>query len=178
MLSTSLEVNTKIKIISGKIKNFARMQQRIVDCIDKSPDVQHNKTNLKTKMTDWRMHKFDATFIELADFFKSEIESYQKTKKSHTELTVTDCWGAHYTSSGKAVEHSHYPALWSGVAYVKLLGKCQPTVFPECNYSHSAEEGSYIMFPGWLRHYVDAGSDNRYIVAFNIRALNISDGRH
>ena len=169
-----LEYRGQINIITGQIPNFENLQQQLVDCIDASPDVQQNKTNLKTKMTDWRLHKFEKSFIELANFLKQEVAHYQKHKhKSTHELTVTECWGAHYQKDGEAFEHSHYPALWSGIAYIKLKGTCMPTVFPECDYKCEAKVGKYIIFPGWLKHYVEPGSDDRYICAFNIRALQL-----
>lgn len=168
-----LEHKGKINVLTGQISNFDKLQQSLIDCIDASPDVQQNKTNLKTKMTDWRLHRFDQSFISLANFFKQEVQNYQRYahKSSHT-LTVTEFWGAHYTADGEALEHSHYPALWSGIAYIKISGICMPTEFPECDYKCTAEEGKYIIFPGWLRHKVKTGSEDRYICAFNMRALN------
>ena len=68
--------------------------------------------------------------------------------------------------------------MWSGVAYIQSPNKSSPTVFPECKYSHAPTEGTYIIFPGWLKHEVKPGSDSRYICAFNMRALNIKNGRH
>ena len=125
-------------------------------------------------MTDWRLHQFDANFIHMAKFIKQQIESYQLSNyKSTHEITVTEFWGAHYSKDDEALEHSHYPALWSGVVYIKFEGICQPTVFPDCNYEHLPKEGDFLIFPGWLRHYVKPGSDSRYICAFNMRALNI-----
>jgi hypothetical protein len=63
------------------------------------------------------------------------------------------------------------------VAYIQSPNKSSPTVFPECKYSHAPEEGTYIIFPGWLKHYVENGSGDRYVCAFNMRALNIKDAR-
>lgn len=170
----SLPYQGEIKILTGEIPNFKSIQQQVIDTINNSPDVQKNITNLKCKMTDWRLHKFDKNFINMSNYIKQEVEDYQLAQyKSTHKLTVTEFWGAHYKQDGEALEHSHYPALWSGVVYIKCDGVCNPTVFPQCNYEHPLQEGSYVIFPGWLRHYVQQGSTNRYICAFNMRALNI-----
>jgi len=170
----SLPYHGEIKLLTGKIPNFTTIQQNIVDAIDKSNDVQNNKTNLKCKMTDWRVHKFDKNFMDMSEHVKKHVEDYQlQNHKSTHQITVTEFWGAHYEQDGEALEHSHYPALWSGVVYIKCQKPSNPTVFPQCNYEHLAEEGTYIIFPGWLRHYVKAGSKSRHICAFNMRALNI-----
>ena len=117
-------------------------------------------------------------FKKIAEHVKCHVETYQRKayRTAHT-ITVTECWGAHYTKTDRAIKHSHYPALWSGVAYIQSPNKSSPTVFPECKYSHAPEEGTYIIFPGWLKHYVENGSGDRYVCAFNMRALNIKDAR-
>jgi hypothetical protein len=170
----SLPYSGKIKLLTGAIPDFKKIQNDVINIIDSSSDVQNNKTNLKCKMTDWRLHKFDSNFLKMANHVKKHVEDYQrKNHKSTHEITVTEFWGAHYGKDGEALEHSHYPALWSGVIYIKFTGTCKPTVFPECNYEHLPKEGNFIIFPGWLRHYVKTGSNSRYICAFNMRALNI-----
>lgn len=164
----------EVKLLVGKIPDFKKIQNNVVNIINNSPDVQNNKTNLKCKMTDWRLHKFDSNFMKMAKHVKKHVEDYQRKNYNSThEITVTEFWGAYYEKDGKALEHSHYPALWSGVVYVKCQTPSNPTVFPQCNYEHPAEEGTYIIFPGWLRHYVKPGSKSRHICAFNMRALNI-----
>ena len=177
-MTISLPLVSKIKILTGNIPNFHNIKKHLVKSIDLSSDVQKRETNLKCKMTTWHMHEHNLHFKKIAEHVKCHVETYQrKAFKSLHNITVTECWGAHYTRTDHTVKHSHYPALWSGVAYIQLLGKSSPTVFPECKYSHVPQEGTYIIFPGWLKHYVENGSDNRYVCAFNMRALNIKDAR-
>ena len=170
----SLRNNSQITLLTGDIPNFNKIQSELISVIDLSEDVQKQKTNLKCKMTDWKMHNSQNCFKQIADAVKDHVQYYQrKHHKSIHEITVTDCWGAYYTGDNEAKEHGHYPALWSGVAYIKCDTSSQPTVFPTCNYEHPPKEGTYIIFPGWLKHFVKPGSDSRYICAFNMRALNI-----
>tara|TARA_R100000697_G_scaffold41752_1_gene54494 strand:- start:344 stop:898 length:555 start_codon:yes stop_codon:yes gene_type:complete len=175
----SLPFKGKVKIITGEIPDFQNIQQALIDSIDASPDVQKHKTNLKCKMTDWRVHETNTNFAKICGHVKAHVEQYQKKAyKSNNKITVTECWGAHYTEYDKAIKHTHYPALWSGVAYIKCADTCSPTLFSECDYAYKPKEGTYIIFPGWLKHEVQPGSDSRYICAFNMRALNIKNGRH
>ena len=177
-MTISLPFVSKIKILQGKIPDFNNIKKYLVESIDSSSDVQQHKTNLKCKMTDWHMHENNLYFKKIAEHVKCHVETYQRKayRTAHT-ITVTECWGAHYTKTDRAIKHSHYPALWSGVAYIQSPNKSSPTVFPECKYSHAPEEGTYIIFPGWLKHYVENGSGDRYVCAFNMRALNIKDAR-
>ena len=175
----TLPFNGNVKIIIGYIPNFKSIQQQLVEAIDHSDDVQKHKTNLKCKMTDWRIHHTYDTCKHVSQHVKTHIQQHQKKEhRSNHKITVTEFWGAHYTDTGKAIKHTHYPALWSGVLYVKLEGKCSPTEFNNCDYAHFPKEGEYIIFPGWLKHSVKSGSGNRYVCAFNMRALNIENGRH
>jgi hypothetical protein len=177
-MTISLPFVSKIKILTGKIPDFNNIKKHLVDSIDSSSDVQKHKTNLKCKMTDWHMHEHNLYFKKIAEHVKCHVETYQrKAYRTAHNITVTECWGAHYTKTDRAIKHSHYPALWSGVAYVQSPNKSSPTVFPECKYSHAPKEGTYIIFPGWLKHYVENGSADRYVCAFNMRALNTKDAR-
>ena len=177
-MTISLPFVSKIKILKGKIPDFNNIKKYLIETIDSSSDVQKHKTNLKCKMTAWHMHENNLYFKKIAEHVKCHVETYQrKAYRTAHNITVTECWGAHYTKTDRAIKHSHYPALWSGVAYVQSPNKSSPTVFPECKYSHAPEEGTYIIFPGWLKHYVENGSGDRYVCAFNMRALNIKDAR-
>ena len=177
-MTISLPFVSKIKILTGKIPDFDNIKKHVIESIDSSADVQKHKTNLKCKMTTWHMHEHNLYFKKIAEHVKCHVETYQrKAYRTVHNITVTECWGAHYTKTDRAIKHSHYPALWSGVAYIQSPNKSSPTVFPECKYSHAPTEGTYIIFPGWLKHYVENGSDNRYVCAFNMRALNTKDGR-
>ena len=170
----ALENKNKVSLLTGNIPNFTDIKQKVKSIIDLSEDVQKSGTNLKCKMTDWKLHETQECFKKIADVVKDHVTFHQrKHHKSSHPITVTDCWGAFYQGEDKAKEHCHYPALWSGVAYIDCPTDSKPTVFPSCGYSHPAEEGTYIIFPGWLKHYVESGSQSRYIVAFNMRALNI-----
>ena len=170
----SLENKNQVSLLTGNIPNFDKIKNQVKSIIDLSEDVQKNRTNLQCKMTDWKLHLTQDCFKQIADAVKDHVTYFQKKyHKSTHEITVTDCWGAFYQGNDEAREHSHYPALWSGVAYIDCPSDSQPTIFPSCNYSHPATEGTYIIFPGWLKHYVKAGSQSRHIVAFNMRALNI-----
>ena len=170
----SLDNCNQISLLTGKIPKFETIQSSLIKLIDESDDVQKRKTNLQCKMTGWKMHEQHKCFQTIADAVVDHVHYYQrKHHKSSHKITVTDCWGAVYHQDDEAREHSHYPALWSGVAYIKCNQNSNATEFPSCDYRHRPVEGEYVIFPGWLKHYVKPGSDSRYVCAFNMRALDV-----
>ena len=165
----SLPYQGEIKLLTGQIPNFKSIQQDLVELIDSLPDVQQNRTPVKGKMTWWKIHEKYPSISNLANHIIKKLYLFQPNnyQKPH-KLTIDQFWAAHYKNGNQALAHDHYPALWSGIIYIKSEGLASPTYFPDCNYEHPADEGTYIVFPGWLRHSVKSGSDNRYICAFNL----------
>ena len=88
----SLPFKGKVKIITGEIPDFQNIQQALINSIDASPDVQKHKTNLKCKMTDWRVHETDSNFAKICGHLKAHVEQYQK--KATTKLQLQNV-GAH-----------------------------------------------------------------------------------
>ena len=168
-MSLSIPYKGEIKFLTGRIPDFKSLQHNLVALIDNQPELKDNRTPVKGKMTWWKLHEDYPIISNICNHVINELYLFQPNNYKHRhKLTIDQFWAAHYKNSNHALAHDHYPALWSGIIYVKSEGTASPTYFPDCDYRHSADEGTYVVFPGWLKHSVENGSDNRYIFAFNV----------
>tara|TARA_Y100000592_G_C5257499_1_gene215697 strand:- start:41 stop:577 length:537 start_codon:yes stop_codon:yes gene_type:complete len=168
----TIDVRTKHKvdIIVSDIPNYKHIKQDIIKLIDNEVDPHNKKTNLKCHMTKWDM-TLHPSFSTISDYACELCTSYTLLKKDHKRLFSTGaCWGARYTGEEYAREHDHYPATWSGVAFIDCPEGSGELIFPTCDYKYKPQNGKMIIVPSYLRHKVEPSGEGvrRYIVAYNI----------
>lgn len=160
----------KLDVIVSDIPHYESNKSKIIEIINNEVDPHNKKTNLKCHMTKWDM-SLHPCFSMIGDKACELATSYTLLVKDHKRaFSVGALWGARYTDDEYAKEHDHYPALWSGVAFIDCPEGSGALVFPTCNYRHVPVDGQMIIVPSYLRHYVEPSAlgTRRYIVAYNI----------
>lgn len=141
----------------------------VIKIIKDSGDGQNRTTNVKAYMTKWLMTEH-LPFKIICDHVENIIQAYYRAKTTlQIETFMTTCWGAIYKRGDYSEPHSHVPALWSWVYYVKANKNSSPLVFTD-GHTYQPRSGYGILFPGWLVHEVPPHEDDeeRIIVVGNV----------
>ena len=82
---------------------------------------------------------------------------------------IEDCWVSLYNKGDYTISHSHNPAYWSFVYFVKSPRGSSPLVFSTSGKRIKAEEGKIVIFPGCLKHEVPKNKCcDRIVLAGNV----------
>jgi hypothetical protein len=149
----------------------SELHSQVENIIKDVGDGQNRKTNVKATMTKWNMLEY-RPFELIAKKAAKTVEDWH-TEKTDLELVtfMTTCWGSIYNRGDHSERHSHVPALYSWVYYVKVDENSAPIYFPnKPGFYYKPTSGTGIIFPGWLDHETPFHeSDNeRIIVVGNI----------
>ena len=144
---------------------------KIIEEIRKSGDKQDYKTNVKALMTDWVMTDkpgFDVLEKKILQISAFLSEKYYNRK---TKLRVSDMWGMIYKKGEYARVHDHWPALWSGVYYIKAPKGSSGITFPQLKQKITPKDNMMIIFDGHTRHGVteNLSDEERIAVSFNVK---------
>jgi len=143
----------------------------IIDEIKKSGDKQDYKTNVKAYMTDWNMadkpgfQELNKHIIDTCHYLNSLY--YRKT----VGLQVSNLWGMMYKKGDYAIVHDHWPALWSGVYYLRAPKGSGDLVFPQLKQRIQPKDNLLVIFKGDVRHGVEESKtdEERICVSFNVK---------
>jgi len=144
---------------------------KIIEEIRNSGDKQDYKTNVKAYMTDWQMKDkpgfdlLEKKIIQVATFLSKQY--YNKTIK----LRVDNLWGMIYKKGDHAIVHDHWPALYSGVYYIKAPKGGGDITFPQLKQKVTPKDNMMILFDGHTRHGVteNLSDEERIAVSFNVK---------
>lgn len=147
------------------------MVDKLVEEIKKSGDKQDHKTNVKAYMTDWNMSgkpgfdKFEEHVIAITKFLS------KKYYRREIQPRISDMWGMIYNKGNYAITHDHWPALWSGVYYIKAPKNSGDLLFPQLKQKITPTDGMLVIFDGATRHGVGESfsDDERIAVSFNVK---------
>jgi hypothetical protein len=147
------------------------VRTNIIDEIKKSGDKQDYKTNVKAYMTDWNMadkpgfQELNKYIIDTCHYLNSLY--YRKT----VGLQVSNLWGMMYKKGDYAMVHDHWPALWSGVYYLRAPEGSGDLVFPQLKQRIQPKNNLLVIFKGDVRHGVEESKtdEERICVSFNVK---------
>tara|TARA_A100001011_G_scaffold388984_1_gene469635 strand:+ start:2940 stop:3542 length:603 start_codon:yes stop_codon:yes gene_type:complete len=147
------------------------VRTNIIDEIKKSGDKQDYKTNVKAYMTDWNMadkpgfQELNKHIIDTCHYLNSLY--YRKT----VGLQVSNLWGMMYKKGDYAMVHDHWPALWSGVYYLRAPEGSGDLVFPQLKQRIQPKNNLLVIFKGDVRHGVEESKtdEERICVSFNVK---------
>lgn len=148
-----------------------KMVENIQNQIEEMGDKQDHKTNVKAQMTEWDMQDKPG-FSELKNYILDVVEFISKKYYNRPcKARISDMWGMIYKKGDHAVVHDHWPALWSGVFYMKVPEKSGELFFPQLKQTIMPNDNQLIIFNGSTRHGVkESFSDEKRIcVSFNVK---------
>ena len=133
-------------------------------------DKQDHKTNIKAQMTEWYMQdkpgfiRFKKYLYRITEFIG--LKYYNR--KIHPK--ISNMWGMIYKKGDHAIVHDHWPALFSGVYYIKSPDNSGDLFFPQLNQSFQPKNSMLVLFDGSIQHGVkeNLSNEERIAVSFNI----------
>ena len=134
-------------------------------------DKQDHKTNVKAQMTEWNMQDKPG-FIKFKEYIYPMIEFISKKYYNRTiSPRISDMWGMIYRKGDHAIVHDHWPALWSGVYYLRAPKGSGDLVFPQLKQRIQPKDNLLVIFKGDVRHGVEESKtdEERICVSFNVK---------
>jgi len=83
------------------------------------------------------------------------------------EFDVRNCWGADYSPGDYVKPHSHYPADFAAVGYIRLDDGAAPIIFDR-NSPYFPSEGQMLIFDAKVIHEVPRTNFHRRCFAMNL----------
>ena len=150
--------------------NETEMNRDIEKVIDRYGDRQNHLTNVKAQMTDVKMWN-EPGFKHLANIVLDVCNKIKKNKE--TNFILHNLWGMKYKTNDYAIEHDHWPSVWSFVYYPKVPKGAPGLFFSELENGIEIDikSGLLVLFDGSLKHSVKPGvfKGYRYVVSGNIK---------
>lgn len=151
-----------------------KMDKDLKRVIDSYGDRQGHKTNVKAQMTDWLMNK-EPGFDKMSDIVLNIARYISNVKyRKDVDCFVHNMWGMKYKSEESAIEHDHWPSLWSFVYYINAPKDAPGLFFPDMGEQggeRKLEKGLLLFFEGHIKHAVrpQKYKGYRYCVSGNIK---------
>ena len=168
-----LPLKSFITIFECKL-NDSKMDKDIIKSINEQGDRQGHRTNVKAQMTEWLMIR-EPGFDKLSNIVLNVGRHISQLKYNRqVNLFLENLWGMKYKSEEIAIEHDHWPALWSFVYYVNEPKDAPGLFFPnmgEQGGERNIEKGLLVFFEGHIRHAVRPKKHKgyRYVVSGNMK---------
>jgi len=152
----------------------------------------HMSSYIKTKddmQTEDDLYKI-SSFRPLVETVQHTVaDILKKLEYEYQKIEITGMWGNRLLKDMTHPPHNHSNNVWSGVYYIKSSKGASPIQFfdpraqahqlrPKNNpnwqnagmLQFDAEEGSGLIFPSWLQHWVPPTKTDRISVSWNILA--------
>ena len=154
----------------------SKMDKKIKKLIDEQGDRQNHKTNVKANMTEWHMQDKPG-FKTLSQIIINMAKTISKEMYNREEqFRILDMWGMKYKSGEYAIQHDHWPSVFSFVYYLNAPKNASGLFFAEMGEQggvRQLEQGLLLCFPGNTRHEVKPSQfkGSRYVVSSNLDIL-------
>jgi len=176
-------------IYKSFISNFSEVQKELDDCIG---DIDFRM------VTEWgTTHYLSDPYFKSSIIYEKNLDNLKKgidialseycseIRHGYDKYDIIDSWMTLFKKNNYAHIHSHGEADLAGVYYYKTgmsdndssFFFCTPVVGSEASIfwgeqriSMRPEEGTILLFPGWLRHGVTMNEtdDDRVSISFNL----------
>ena len=174
-----IELQRKDMPLKGTITTFEcklndpKMDKELIKTIDEYGDRQNHSSNVKAQMTEWKMWH-EPSFKKIADISLNIANQISPSLYNRSiGLQLETLWGMKYKSGESAIEHDHWPSIWSFVYYINAPKNASGLFFPEMGEQggeRKLEKGLMIFFQGHIKHSVRPSKfkGSRYCVSGNI----------
>jgi hypothetical protein len=166
-------------IIITKIKNFDKINSKLLSLIDKIPKNPLVERNSNIAHTDFNLPN---TFKkEYLDYFFESIKPYYVeicAKLYSKKIEITNAWFQQYTRNSLHKWHVHPNANFTNVYFVELPSKSLATEI--LNHSNlNLNEGDLLTFPAYLYHRspINLSEKRKTIISFNSN-IDVFDNAH
>ncbi len=150
-----MKIKNDVEVIVGDYPFANQLYDELVPILEKHPDKQDRKTNVKATMTDWYITT--PQMAKLRKFLLNEVSCKFSTNVIGDEgLTpiFRDFWANIYHKGDYTDPHTHTPAAYSLVYFLKSKWFYSPLFFTSSRQKVRPRMGSFVIFPSYLRHCV------------------------
>jgi len=159
-----ISVKHKADIIKGEYQFADKVKSEVLSLLKFCNPIPQSNSNVKASIhTEWDWEPDNITFRNLKSYIREEIEKhYRPGAMSDGErmlLKVKNFWANVYEKGDYAQSHEHQPDDFSFAYFVKSKWYDSPLVFRDSGKRIRPKEGTFVVFPSYLIHYVPK---NRY----------------
>ena len=149
-----MKIKDDVEVIVGDYPFANQLYDELVSILEKQPDKKDRKTNVKATMTDWYITT--PQIARLRKFLLNEVSCKFPTNVDDKALTpiFKDFWANIYHKGDYTDPHTHLPAIWSCVYFLKSKWFYSPLFFPNSRQKVRPRMGSFVIFPSCLKHSV------------------------
>ena len=154
--------------------------------ISSTEDPHHHQTNVKAKMTGWKMEYKHPSFTNLAkdicenyayEYLIKRFDNFDDVIRQ--KISIVDMWGIIYQGDDKdhTIPHSHHWNHISFVYYAEANDESSPLIFTDYDdYCIQPKTGRLVIFDSRAKHYVPTfkSKKTRTVVSGNIQVINFA----
>ena len=126
-------------------------------------------SNVKSYMTDWRMHENYESFATIGSIACKEAKRISENMFK-PNMFIGESWGIIYNKGKHTKRHSHWPYTYAFGYYLTDTKNSSPLLFPTANKTIYPKKGDLILFPGHVQHEVPMleNEEERIMIAGNL----------
>ena len=165
-----LKVKSYYDILIGEYPFHKHLKEEIVPLLEKYPDIQQRKTNVKATMTEWKWNPGSERIERLKQCIITEIYNhfqYNYINEPQLAVIFKDFWANVYRKGDYTKSHNHMGSMYSFAYFLKATWYDSPFVFTHSKKRIRPKEGRYIIFPSHLTHHVPKSRFNGTRITFS-----------
>ena len=150
-------IKSKSPIFIGEYPYHQQLRDELVPLLEDYPDKQRRETNVKAKVTDWDWYSSNPRIDRLKKCLIEDVRNhfnYSCVGETPPLMHFKNFWGNIYSKGDHAVTHCHVPFYYSIVYFLKSKWYYSPLIFHPFGERIRPKEGTYVLFPSHLYHYV------------------------
>ena len=155
-----ISVKHKADILIGEYQFVDKVKEQVKSLLNKGVvAIPQNNSNVKASLhTEWNWEPENITFRNLKSYIREEIERHYRpgarSGSSRLRLNNENFWANVYEKGDYAQCHCHKPDDFSFAYFVKSKWYYPPLVFSASGKRIRPKEGTFVVFPAYLMHYV------------------------
>ena len=175
-----ISVKHKDRILVGDYQFADKVKSEVLSLLKVCNPILQDNTNVKASIhTEWDWEPDNITFRNLKSYIREEIEKQFKPGAmiGTGERPLIKCknfWANVYEKGDYAQSHCHKPSDYSFAYFVKAKWYYPPLVFPDSGKRIRPKEGTFVIFPSYLKHSVPRHryNDTRITLSGNLDIPN------
>ena len=154
-----ISVKHKADIIKGEYQFADKVKSEVLSLLKVCSPIPQDNSNVKASIhTEWDWEPDNITFRNLKSYIREEIEKHYKpgdtSGGSRIFIRVGSFWANVYEKGDYARPHCQKPNDFSFAYFVKSKWYYPPLVFTDSGKRIRPKEGTFVIFPSYLKHSV------------------------
>ena len=149
-------------IVVGEYPFHKKIKDELVPLLENYPDQQDRLTNVKATMTEWQWQEDNLRIKRLKECALAEVRSHPMFRQIEFRFGVPikvifkEFWANVYRKGDYTISHDHFgtDSSFGFVYFLKTKWYHPPFTFSESGKKIKSKEGTYLIFPGHLKHHV------------------------